>query len=64
LLPAFINDNYTLLFPLTAYWDSGATVIDQGMYNLPVGSGSAELVVVKYPAEGGGVHARGGLYSN
>jgi len=52
--PAFINDNYTLLFPLKAYWDSSATVIDQGMYNLPVGSGSAELVAVKYPAESGG----------
>ncbi len=51
--PAFINDNYTLLFPLKAYWDTGATVIDEGMYNLPVGSGSAELVAVKYPAEGG-----------
>jgi len=24
------------------------------MYNLPVGNGSAELVAVKYPAEGGG----------
>jgi hypothetical protein len=52
--PAFINDNYTLLFPLKAYWDSSATVIDQGMYNLPVGNGSAELVAVKYPAESGG----------
>ena len=52
--PAFINDNYTLLFPLKAYWDTSATVIDQGMYNLPVGNGSAELVAVKYPAEGGG----------
>jgi hypothetical protein len=52
--PAFINDNYTLLFPLKAYWDTSPTVIDQGMYNLPVGSGSAELVAVKYPAEGGG----------
>jgi hypothetical protein len=52
--PAFINDNYTLLFPLKAYWDTSATVIDQGTYNLPVGSGSAELVAVKYPAESGG----------
>ena len=52
--PAFINDNYTLLFPLKAYWDSSPAVIDAGTYNLPVGSGSAELVAVKYPAEGGG----------
>jgi len=52
--PGFINDNYTLLFPLKAYWDTSPTVIDAGTYNLPVGSGSAELVAVKYPAEGGG----------
>ena len=52
--PGFINDNYTLLFPLKAYWDSSPAVIDAGTYNLPVGSGSAELVAVKYPAEGGG----------
>ena len=52
--PGFINDNYTLLFPLKAYWDSSPEVIDAGIYNLPVGSGTAELVAVKYPAEGGG----------
>jgi hypothetical protein len=52
--PSFINDNYWLLFPFHAYWDTSATVTDQGMHKLPVGSGSAELVVVKYPAEGGG----------
>jgi hypothetical protein len=27
-------------------------VTDQGMHKLPVGKGSAELVAVKYPAEG------------
>jgi hypothetical protein len=52
--PAFINDNYWLLFPFHAYWDTSATVTDQGMHKLPVGNGSAELVVVKYPAEAGG----------
>ena len=52
--PGFINDNYTLLFPLKAYWDSSPAVIDAGVYNLPTGSGSAELLAVKYPAEGGG----------
>jgi hypothetical protein len=52
--PAFVNDNYWLLFPLHAYWDTSATVTDQGMQKLPIGSGSAELVVVKYPAEAGG----------
>ena len=52
--PAFMNDNYWLLFPLHAYWDTSATVTDQGMHELPVGNRSAELVVVKYPAEVGG----------
>jgi len=52
--PAFVNDNYWLLFPLHAYWDTSATVTDQGMQKLPEGNGSAQLVVVKYPAEAGG----------
>jgi hypothetical protein len=52
--PAFVNDNYWLLFPLHAYWDSSAMVTDEGAQKLPVGSGSAEKVVVKYPAEAGG----------
>jgi hypothetical protein len=52
--PAFVNDNYWLLFPLHAYWDKSATVTDQGMKKLPVGAGSATLVSVKYPAEAGG----------
>jgi hypothetical protein len=52
--PAFINDNYWLLFPFHAYWDTSATVTDQRMKKLPVGGGSAELVSVKYPAEAGG----------
>lgn len=52
--PAFVNDNYWLLFPLHAYWDTSATVTDKGMQKLPVGQGSARLVSVKYPAEAGG----------
>jgi len=52
--PAFVNDNYWLLFPFHAYWDKSATVTDEGMKKLPVGAGSARLVVVKYPAEAGG----------
>ena len=56
--PSFINDNYALLFPLKAYWDSSPAVIDAGMYNLPVGNGSAELVAVKYPAESRRLHSR------
>jgi len=54
IAPAFVNDNYWLLFPLHAYWDTSATVTDKGMQKLPIGNGSAELVVVKYPAEAGG----------
>jgi hypothetical protein len=52
--PAFVNDNYWLLFPFHAYWDSSATVTDEGMKKLPIGAGSARLVSVKYPAEAGG----------
>lgn len=52
--PAFVNDNYWLLFPLHAYWDKSATVTDQGMKKLPTGTGSATLVSVKYPPEAGG----------
>lgn len=52
--PGFMNDNYWLLFPLHAYWDTSATVTDEGMQKLPLGKGSAEKVVVKYPSEVGG----------
>jgi hypothetical protein len=51
--PAFTNDEYWLLFPLHVSWDGSATVTDEGMHKLPLGSGSAQRVVVKYPAEGG-----------
>jgi hypothetical protein len=51
--PGFVNDNYWLLFPFHAYWDTSATVSDQGMHKLPAGNGSAELVAVKYPSDGG-----------
>ena len=52
--PGFINDNYWLLFPFHAYWDTSATVTDQGTHKLPLGNGSAKLIAVKYPTEGGG----------
>src|SRR5246500_3768096 len=48
--PAFINDQYWLLFPLHVAWD-GAKVTDEGMHKLPLGKGSAELVVVKYSSD-------------
>jgi hypothetical protein len=51
--PAFVNDNYWMLFPFHAYWDTSATVTDQGMHKLPLGKGSARLVSVKYPSGGG-----------
>ena len=52
--PAFVNDNYWLIFPFHAYWDTSATVTDEGKQKLPIGTGSADKVVVKYPAEVGG----------
>jgi hypothetical protein len=51
--PAFLNDQYNLLFPLHVYWDSSADVQDMGMQKLPLGNGLAKRVVVKYPSEGG-----------
>jgi hypothetical protein len=51
--PGFINDNYWLLFPFHAYWDTSADVQDKGMQALPLGSGSADVVSVKYPSDGG-----------
>jgi hypothetical protein len=51
--PAFNNDNYWLLFPFHAYWDTSATITDQGKHKLPLGAGSATLVSVKYSGDGG-----------
>jgi len=51
--PAFSNDNYWLLFVLRVSWDGNATITDEGMQKLPLGNGSAQRVVVKYPSEGG-----------
>jgi len=51
--PAFVNDNYWLLFPFHAYWDKSATATNEGTKPLPLGNGSAELLSVKYPANGG-----------
>jgi hypothetical protein len=45
--PAFINDQYWLIFPFHVVWD-GTKVTDEGMQKLPMGKGSAELVRVKY----------------
>jgi len=51
--PGFVNDQYWLLFPFHACWDTAATVEDKGVQKLPLGGGSARLVSVKYPTEGG-----------
>jgi len=52
--PAFVNDQYWLVFPFHAYWDSSADVQDLGVQKLPLGKGSARRVAVKYPPEAGG----------
>ena len=52
--PAFVNDQYWLVFPFHVYWDSSADVQDLGAQKLPLAKGSAKHVVVKYPAEAGG----------
>jgi hypothetical protein len=51
--PAFYNDQYWLLFPFHMVWDTGATIEDAGMKQLPIGGGSAKKIVVKYPSQGG-----------
>ena len=52
--PAFVNDNYWLIFPFHAYWDKSAAITNEGTKKLPIGTGSATLVSVKYPKEAGG----------
>jgi hypothetical protein len=51
--PGFMNDNYWFVFPFHAYWDTSADVQDKGQQQLPLGGGSAQLISVKYPADGG-----------
>jgi len=51
--PGFLNDNYWLLLPFHFSWDTDAAVEDAGVQKLPLGNGSAEKVVVKYPSDGG-----------
>jgi hypothetical protein len=52
--PAFNNDNYWLIFPFHVYWDTSATVEVKEKQKLPIPTGTATLVSVKYPAELGG----------
>ena len=51
--PGFLNDQYWLLLPFHVSWDTSATVEDAGLQKLPLGKGSAEKIVVKYPSDGG-----------
>jgi len=51
--PGFVNDNYWLLLPIHFFWDTSAMVEDSGMQKLPLGTGSAQKVAVKYPSDGG-----------
>jgi hypothetical protein len=52
--PNFVNDQYWLVFPFHVIWDSTPEVTDKGMEKLPLGKGTADHLVVKYPAEAGG----------
>lgn len=52
--PNFVNDNYWLIFPFHAYWDTSANVTVKDKQKLPIGQGTAKLASVKYPAEAGG----------
>lgn len=49
----FLNDQYWLLLPFHAVWDTSATVTDEGMQKLPLGDASGEKLVMKYPSDGG-----------
>jgi hypothetical protein len=51
--PAFVNDQYVLMFPFHVAWDTWATVTDEGMHEAPISKKSARRVIVKYPGEGG-----------
>ena len=52
--PQFVNDNYWLIFPLRLYWDESAFVTTyKAPAKLPIGSGEARRIVVKYPGNEG-----------
>ena len=51
--PSFVNDNYWLLLPFHIFWDTNAAVEDAGKQVVPLGKGSAEKIIVKYPPDGG-----------
>lgn len=51
--PGFINDNYWFMLPFHVFWDTSANVQDKGAQALPQGSGTAQLLSVKYPSDVG-----------
>jgi hypothetical protein len=52
--PWFVNDNYWLIFPLRLAWDQSATVAaDASPAPLPIGTGQARRLVVRYPSNEG-----------
>jgi hypothetical protein len=51
--PAFVNDQYWLLFPLHLSWDKDAKVEDKGIQRMPGGKETARRILVSYPSQGG-----------
>jgi hypothetical protein len=51
--PAFFNDQYWLLIPLHAVWDTSAKVTDEGTQKPALLEGSADLIAVKYSGNDG-----------
>jgi hypothetical protein len=52
--PAFFNDQYWLLIPLHAIWDTSAKVTDEGMQKPALANeGTADLISVKYTGNDG-----------
>lgn len=52
--PWFVNDNYWLIFPMRLSWDQSATVSeDAAPAPLPIGTGQARRILVRYPANEG-----------
>jgi hypothetical protein len=51
--PAFFNDQYWLLIPLHAIWDTSATVTDDGMQKMSLTDGSLDRISIKYSGETG-----------
>jgi hypothetical protein len=51
--PAFFNDQYWLLIPFHAIWDTSAKVTDDGMQKMSLTDGSVDRITIKYSGETG-----------